>query len=123
MLSREMYQQHILENYRDPNNFGNILNSSHKASLNNPLCGDDITINLLVINDKLIDIKFEGKGCAISIASASLLTEEVKNMGINQIKDLDTKFVLTLLQIPISPIRLKCALLSLEAIQRAIGDN
>ena len=123
MSSREMYQQHILENYRNPDNFGKLDSPTHQSTMHNPLCGDDISINLSIINNKLKGIKFTGNGCAISIASSSLTTEKVKDMNINEIMNLKKEFVLELLQIPISQVRLKCALLPLEAIQKAIENE
>ncbi|MBP7708364.1 iron-sulfur cluster assembly scaffold protein [Candidatus Pacearchaeota archaeon] len=122
-LAIDMYRENILENYKNPKNFGEIKNPTHKASSINKSCGDEITISLVIKENKLTDIKFTGKACAICTASASLLTEEAKNKKIDEIKKYDKDFSLSLLEIPISAVRIKCALLPLETLQKAILNN
>ena len=119
--AREMYQEHILENYKDPMNFGTINNPTNEKRELNPLCGDDITIQLIIKENQVQEIKFKGEGCAISIASASLLTEEIKGKTIKEILKLNQADIMKLLMITISPGRMKCATLSLKAVQGAIG--
>ena len=119
--AREMYQEHILENYKDPMNFGTIDNPTNEKRELNPLCGDDITIRLIINENKVKEIKFTGRGCAISMASASLLTEQVKGKTIKEILKLSQENIMELLMIPISPGRMKCATLSLKALQEAVG--
>ena len=118
--AREMYQEHILENYKDPMNFGTINNPTNEKRELNPLCGDDITIQLIIKENQVKEIKFKGEGCAISIASASLLTEEIKGKTIKEILKLNQEDIMKLLMIPISLGRIKCATLSLKAVQGAI---
>ena len=118
--AREMYQEHILENYKDPMNFGIIDNPTNEKRELNPLCGDDITIQLIIKGNQVKKIKFKGEGCAISIASTSLLTEEIKGKTIKEILKLNQEDIMELLMIPISPGRMKCATLSLKALQEAI---
>ena len=118
--AREMYQEHILENYKDPMNFGNIDDPTNEKRELNPLCGDDITIQLIIKENKVKEIRFKGEGCAITIASASLLTEEIKGKTIKEISKLNQEDIMELLMIPISPGRMKCATLSLKALQEAI---
>ena len=120
-LAIEMYRENILENYRSPKNFGKLKTLTNKAQAINKICGDEINMELEIKNNKLTDIKFNGQGCAITMASASLLTEKIKNMPIEKIKSLKREDALELLQIPISPIRIKCALLPLEAVQKALN--
>jgi len=120
-LAKEMYREHILYHYRHPHNFGMLEGSDKEHSKHNPLCGDNLTIQLLLKNNKISNVKFNGSGCAISIASASLLTDKVKNMAIDDVKMLKAADLLELIMIPISPVRLRCALLSLEAIQEALS--
>jgi len=122
-FSEEMYKEHILDLYKNPRNFGKIENPTHTHSENNPLCGDEITIQLVITGNKVDEIKFLGKGCAISMASASLLTEKAKGINVDEIKNLNKENVLDLLKIPISYGRLKCALLSLEALKRSISKG
>ena len=120
MKSREMYQEHILENYRDPLNFGKLENATSSNQEFNPLCGDVISIQLIVEDEKIKDVKFLGKGCAISIASASLLTEKIKGLDIKDVENMAESDILDLLEIPISSGRDKCAFLSLKTLKGAL---
>ena len=119
-LAREMYREQIIELYKNPLNYGKLENPTHSQKEYNPLCGDEIEISIIYENNKIKDIKFTGEGCAISMASASLITEEIKGMNFNKINSLGSKEIINLLKIPISPTRIKCALLPLEAIKKAI---
>jgi nitrogen fixation NifU-like protein len=116
----DLYRDYILEHYRRPHNFGVLddATSSHEGA--NPLCGDRITLQLRV-HDGVIDaVGFTGRGCAISQASASLLTDEIKGKGVDTAAALTSGDVLDLLGIEISPARMKCAMLSLETLQAAL---
>ena len=117
MNSDEIYQEIILDNYRNPNNFGKIDSPTIHYKDSNTSCGDTIEISILLKANKIKDIKFTGKGCAISMASASLLTESLKNKSITEIKKLKKEDILKMLGIPLSGIRLKCALLILKVIK------
>lgn len=121
--SESMYLEHILDLYKHPLNFGTLKNPTHKAEKYNPLCGDKVKINLLIEKDIIKDIKFSGSGCAISMAATSLLTEKIKNKDKNYIQNLKKEDILELIEIPISYARLKCVLISLEAIKEAIKTN
>ena len=115
-----MYQEMILEHYKNPQNAGTLDQPSVKHREYNPLCGDDLEMFLTIKDGKVEDIKFKGKGCAISQASASLLTEKVKGMSIKDIQELKKEDVLELLGIELSAVRLKCAMLALDTIKNAI---
>ena len=115
-----IYKENILELYKFPHNFGKLSNPTHTKRIFNPLCGDDITIELIIKDDKVEDIKFNGKGCAISMAAGSLLTDKVKGEDIESAKKIPGKEVLEMLNIPIGPVRMRCALLPLEALQGAV---
>jgi len=118
----DLYRDFILDHYHKPHNFGRISDPDIDNKLGNPFCGDQIgiTIKLSANKKKLSGINFEGTGCAISIASASLLTDYVTGKEVKEIMDLKKDKVLALLGISLSPSRLKCALLPLEAIQSAL---
>jgi nitrogen fixation NifU-like protein len=118
----DLYRDYILEHYRRPHNFGVLegANASHEGA--NPLCGDRITLQLRLADGKIAGVGFTGRGCAISQASASLLTDEVKGKPVVDASALTSQDVLDLLGIDISPARLKCALLSLETLQHALMD-
>jgi len=118
----DLYRDYILEHYRRPHNFGVLdnANASHEGA--NPLCGDRITLQLRLADGRIAGVGFTGRGCAISQASASLLTDEIKGKPIVDATALTSRDVLDLLGIEISPARLKCALLSLETLQHALAD-
>jgi nitrogen fixation NifU-like protein len=118
----DLYRDYILEHYRRPHNFGVIADpdASHEGA--NPLCGDRITMMLGVRDGVVERVGFTGRGCAISQASASLLTDEIKGKPVAQVAALNGDDVLELLGIDISPARLKCAMLSLDTLQEALGD-
>jgi nitrogen fixation NifU-like protein len=118
----DLYRDYILEHYRRPHNFGVIdaPTASHEGA--NPLCGDRITMQLAIADGTVERVGFTGRGCAISQASASLLTDEIKGKPLTDVQKLSTDDVLDLLGIEISPARLKCATLSLDTLQHALAD-
>jgi len=117
----DMYREHILDHYKHPRNFGVLKAPTVDHEANNPLCGDQIRLTFVVDEkDEVKDIKFTGRGCAISQASASLLTSRVKGKPLAEIKAIDRDQVVQMLGIPISPVRLKCALLSLAVLREGI---
>lgn len=121
MLSEEMYLEHILDHYKNPRNTGTIEQADIEHHDYNPTCGDEITFFLKLGKDQTVqDIKFLGKGCAISQASASLLSESLKGKALAEVKQVTNADVLELLGIPIGAVRMKCALLSLKAIEKGI---
>ena len=122
-FAREMYKEHILDHYKHPHNFGELNEPTMTHHEHNPLCGDDITIEIRVEDKKISDVAFHGHGCAISMASASLVTDKIKGMTLKEVKKLSKEDVLELLAIPISQVRLKCALLSLEVMQKAVNKE
>ena len=115
-----LYQQLILDHYRNPRNQGVLIAPTHCAEMNNPTCGDKLCMQILVENDIIKDVKFTGSGCAISQASASILTDFLKGKSVDEAKNIEKKDLLELLGIELSLTRLKCALLSLETFKKAI---
>jgi len=120
MPIESMYQENILDHYKSPRNAGKIENASVHHQEYNPLCGDEIEMFLIIKDKKVVDVKFKGHGCAISQASASMLTEEIKGKNIEELKKLTKENILELLGISLSPVRLKCALLSLDTLKNSI---
>jgi len=118
----DLYRDYILEHYRRPHNFGVIDDADASYEGANPLCGDRITL-MLGVTDGVVDrVAFTGRGCAISQASASLLTDEIKGKTVDEVAAIRADDLLDLLGIDISPARLKCAMLSHDSLQHVLGD-
>jgi nitrogen fixation NifU-like protein len=119
----DLYRDYILEHYRRPHNFGVLENPTTSYEGANPLCGDRITLMLGIRDGVVAEVGFTGRGCAISQASASLLTDEIKGKPVEEVAKLSTQDLLDLLGIEISPARLKCALLSLDTLEHALAES
>ena len=113
----DLYREVILDHYRNPRNAGTIEDPDISYEDTNPLCGDRIRIDLKVVEGKVADIKFHGRGCAISQASTSMLTEMIQGKELDEIRSLSAQDLLDELGIPISPARVKCALLGLKVLK------
>ncbi|MGP8077285.1 MAG: iron-sulfur cluster assembly scaffold protein [Thermoplasmata archaeon] len=121
-MAYDMYQEIILNHYRSPRNFGPLPEADYSGEDSNPLCGDHITVRLKVdpASKKIEKIRFEGDGCAISMASASMLTQKVDGMSLEDAGRMTQAEVLQALGIPLSPVRTKCALTGFVALGRAL---
>ena len=114
----DFYKENILDHYRHPRNAGKLEQPTHSHEEHNPLCGDVIRLDLHVNEDNIIDqVAFTGKGCAISQASASMLTEMIQGKSLEEAKQIGKEQILEALGIEIGPVRLKCALLSLKVLK------
>ena len=118
----DLYRDYILEHYRRPHNFGVVEDADASYEGANPLCGDRITL-MIGVTDGVVDrVGFTGRGCAISQASASLLTDEIKGKPLAEVAGIRADDLLDLLGIDISPARLKCAMLSHDSLQHVLAD-
>ena len=113
----QFYREYILDHYKNPRNYGRLEHPDITHEEDNPLCGDVVGMDFKIKDGVIEDIRFHGRGCAISQASASLLTERLKGIALDQAKKIDKNDVLGELGIDISPARIKCALLSLKVLK------
>lgn len=120
MSMHTLYQQIILDHYQQPRNYGLINPYDFISPMYNPSCGDSITISGRIEHEKIVAIGFEGKGCVISLAMASLLTEHVSGQTIKQIESYDEQLVEQLLLMQLGIKRMQCGLLSIQAIQKGL---
>ena len=118
----DLYRELILEHYRHPRRRGRLDHPDVSAEEHNPLCGDRVRIDLRIENGVITDARFDGRGCAISQASASMLTEEIVGMPVEQAKQFSKEQLLTLIGIPLNhnPVRIKCALLPLKTLKAGL---
>jgi len=119
----QIYRDYIIEQYKNPQNTGELEDPTHKEKLANYSCGDETTVSLVFEKEKVKDIKHHTVGCAICTASASITSEHIKNLTEDEIKKLNKKDILDLLKIEVTPSRLKCALLFLEAVKKALSNK
>jgi nitrogen fixation NifU-like protein len=119
-MSDDLYRDIILDHYRNPRNRGTLDPADYSYEDVNPLCGDEIRIDVRVKDDTIDQIAFSGRGCAISQASASILMEMTEGKTLDEVKAITKDDLLEELMVPISPARLKCALLSLKVLKAGI---
>jgi len=116
----ELGMELLLDHYQDPRNYGHLENPDIVHEEGNPSCGDQLRFELKLADGRIEDVRFSGKGCAISQAAASMLTERIKGRPLEEVKAIDKDEVLEMLGIAISPMRLKCALLGLKIVKAGV---
>ncbi len=120
--SLSLYQEEIMEHYRDPLHHGALDHATIVQTERNSSCGDELTFYLQIENGVVTDVSFEGEGCAISQATASMLTEDLIGKSVDTIQAMTPDDITELIQIPLGPTRLKCALLSLQAVTHGTAE-
>lgn len=118
-----MYRDEILDHYKKPRNEGKIEQDGVKQGGKNPSCGDETDIYVKVKNGKIKEIKHQTDGCAISTASTSILSKKLIGMNVEKVKKLDSDWIQETLDIELSPMRIKCAMLPVKTIQEAIKEK
>jgi nitrogen fixation NifU-like protein len=113
----QFYREFILDHYKNPRNFGRIDGADISHEEYNPLCGDLVGMDFRIADGVIEEVRFHGRGCAISQASASLMTERLRGMSLEEARRISKDDVLEELGIDISPARLKCALLTLKVLK------
>jgi len=120
-MSMDYYREYILDHYRNPRNYGTLEQPDAHAEDSNPLCGDQLAIDLKIEGDRVAEVRFQGRGCAISQASASMLSEMIEGHTVEEVIQLGKDDLLDSLGISISPARTKCAFLSLRVLHRSLA--
>ncbi len=121
-MTLDMYQENVLDHYAHPRNKGRLDHPDMRAQERNPLCGDEIEVFVTVdALHRVADVKFDGQGCAISQAAISMLSEDIKGKTLDEVGALGAEDIKELVGVPLSPVRLKCALLSIQTTQKALA--
>jgi nitrogen fixation NifU-like protein len=120
-MNFEMYQDNILDHYENPSHRGTLAHPTFEIRDLNPLCGDEVRIQARLDDEsRLAAVRFEGKGCVISLAAASMLMEAVEGKTLDEVKKMGRQDMLDLLGVPLTTMRVKCAMLPLRALEKAI---
>ena len=117
-----LYQDALIDHYRNPRNRGILEHPDFQSGEDNPSCGDSVSMYGQVQNGKLVAVSFQGSGCVISQAAASMLTQKVLGMNLHEIMKIDAAFMRQLVAIELGPTRVRCALLALEALQKGVRE-
>jgi nitrogen fixation NifU-like protein len=116
----QLYREYILDHYKNPRNFGDLPQPDAEFEDRNPLCGDEMGVQIKLAGDRIEDLRFHGQGCAISQASASIISEELIGKTVAEVAEFDRNFVTEEIGLELSPTRLKCGLLGLKVVQGAL---
>jgi len=120
IMTDSIYREIILDHYQNPRNRGTLEPADYTYEDTNPLCGDEVRIDIRVSDDQISDVKFSGRGCAVSQASASILTEMVEGKTLDEVKTISRDDLLDEIGIPVSPARMSCAMLGLKVLKAGI---
>jgi nitrogen fixation NifU-like protein len=115
-----LYREYIIDHYKHPRNFGELDDPDATFHDRNPVCGDEMGVQIKLDGERVADLRFHGHGCAISQAAASIISDELKGKTVTEIAGLDRHFVVEEIGVDLSPTRLKCGLLALKVVQGAL---
>jgi nitrogen fixation NifU-like protein len=122
-MTLDMYQENILDHYAHPRNKRTLDPVDFKAKDNNPLCGDVLEVFVRLGEDhKVTEVTFEGNGCAISQAAMSMLSDDLKGKSLEEVEKMTADDIRELVLVPLSPVRLKCAVLGIKAVQKGLAE-
>ncbi|HET89876.1 MAG TPA: SUF system NifU family Fe-S cluster assembly protein [Chloroflexi bacterium] len=116
-----MYREQILDHYRHPRNQGRLDQPDVSHELDNPVCGDVVRMDVRLTDGRVSEARFSGRGCVISMASASMLSEEIQGRSVSELMALQEADVFEMLGVTLGPVRAKCALLPLRALQEGLS--
>ncbi len=119
-MTEALYRDAILDHSKHPHHFGTLKDATHEARLENTLCGDEVTMQLKVKKGKVAEVAFSGRGCAITTAAASMLTDAAAGKPLSSVRKMSTKDIDKLLGVKVGPAREKCAYLGLETLKKAV---
>ncbi len=119
-MAMDYQREYLMDHYRDPRNYGKLDHPDVHWEETNPLCGDQLALDLQIEGERVTAVRFQGKGCVISQAAASMLTEMIEGRSIQEVIALGKDDILEALDISISPARTKCAFLSLRALHHGL---
>ena len=121
-MDDNLYREELMEIYKHPSNKGVLTNPSVSVHKNNPLCGDEVNVQLSIENNIIKDVKYNGSACMVSIVSSSLISDFIKGKTINEVQKISQDDVLHIIGINLTTSRIKCATLVLDALQEAIKN-
>ena len=116
-----LYREHILDHYRHPRNQGTLEGADISCERDNPVCGDVVRLDIRLSGGRVSEVRFSGRGCVISMASASMLTEEILGKTVEELRALQDEDVFRMLGITLGPVRAKCGLLPLRVLQEGLA--
>lgn len=123
-MSDDLYREYILEHYRNPQNYGTLATPTFEAEGQNPLCGDELHVQVEVDDKECIkSVRFTGQGCAISQASMSILSDEIIGKSLSEVASMNRESIVEMLGIDLTPVRLKCALLGLVVVKMGMHEH
>ncbi len=121
-MTKDFYREEIMEHFKSPNNKGHLSSPSTHVREVNPMCGDEVDLELKIVDGKIEDIAFDGQACSVSVVSSSFLTEFVKGKSLEEAKKVNKEDLLGMLDLNLSTSRVKCATLIIDALNHAIEN-